>query len=95
MSKRKYEKSRADYEALSAKAKALSNNKKIDVLKLYATEKEKERARKIMEMNRREYMEYLEDLQSKLVSDVLDMLVASGGIFIGKMERQRKDKDRR
>jgi len=78
LSKRKYEKSRADYEAIVAKAKALASSKKIDVLKLYATEKEKEKARKIMETHRREHMEYLEDLQARLVTDVLDILIASG-----------------
>jgi hypothetical protein len=81
ISKRKYEKSRQDYETVTAKAKQLGSNKKIDVLKLYATEKEKEKARKIMEINRREYMEYLEDMQAKLVTDVLDMLIASGDIL--------------
>ena len=81
ISKRKYEKSRQDYEALTAKAKQLAASKKIDVLKLYTTEKEKEKARKIMETNRREHMEYLEDLQARLVTDVLDMLIANGDIL--------------
>eukprot|EP01111_Echinosteliopsis_oligospora_P003145 TRINITY_DN15058_c0_g1_i1.p1 TRINITY_DN15058_c0_g1~~TRINITY_DN15058_c0_g1_i1.p1 ORF type:complete len:597 (-),score=135.89 TRINITY_DN15058_c0_g1_i1:185-1975(-) len=82
---KKYEKALAEYESLVSKSKAAQSSKKLDVMKLYILEKEKFKARDVMENARLEYSIFMEDIQSKLLSDVLEYLIAGSDIMLAQL----------
>lgn len=72
---KKYDKARSEYDSISAKAKQIGSNKKVDVVKFYNAEKEKDKAKKIMDTCRAEYAEYLEELQARISYDILELFI--------------------
>jgi hypothetical protein len=73
--RRKYEKANAEYSQILAKIESLQNHKKLDLVKLYAAEKERVRLKKIFEESTEALQAHCDNIQDRLGFDFLEWMI--------------------